>query len=96
MVDGELPGMATLPVLAARLQFSPATAYRWDRERRLVARECGEAIKGPVEQVLGRREPLPALAEIAAVLNMSPELMWIFISQLWRWDGPPECAMTQR
>lgn len=90
VVTGELPGMATVPVLAARLQISPATAYRWVREKKLVAWECGGVIKGPMDQVLGPREPLPALAEIAAVLEMPPVLVWDFLSNPWRWTGPPE------
>lgn len=47
-----LPGMATVPVLAARLEISPATAYHWVREKKLVAWEYGEVIKGPMDQVL--------------------------------------------
>ena len=30
------------------------------------------------------------LAEIAAVLNMPPELVWDFVSRPWRWARPPE------
>lgn len=90
MVKGELPGMATVPALAARLQISPATAYRWVRKKKLLAWECGNVIKGPMDQVVAPREPLPALAEIAAVMDMPPELVWDFLSQPWRWAGPPE------
>ena len=91
MVVAELPGMATVPELAELLEISPATAYRWIRERKLIGWEHQGEIKGPIAQVLlGPRKPLPALAAIAAEINMPPELVWDFISNPWRWAGPPE------
>ena len=90
VIAKELPGMATVPELAALLQISPSTAYRWIRERKLIAWERQGEIKGPIAQVLGPRKPLPALAEIAAEMDMPPELVWDFISNPWRWAGPPE------
>lgn len=95
-VVGELPGIATVPALATRLQISPATAYRWVRERKLIAWQSGEVIKGPLDQVLGPREPLPASAEIAAVMDLPPELVWDFLSNPWRWAGqPPETPLEK-
>ena len=75
IVHGEIPAMATVPVLAARPEISPATAYRWVGEKKFLAWECWGMIKGPMDQVRGPQEPLPALAEIAAVLDLPPELM---------------------
>jgi hypothetical protein len=90
MVVAELPGMATVPELADLLEISPSTAYRWIRERKLIAWERRGEIKGPIAQVLGPQKPLPALAAIAAEINMPPELVWDFISNPWCWAGPPE------
>jgi len=90
MVVMELPGMATVPELAELLEISPSTAYRWIRERKLIAWERRGEIKGPIAQVLGPQKPLPALAAIAAEINMPPELVWDFISNPWCWSGAPE------
>lgn len=90
VVFTELPGMVTVPELAELLEISPSTAYRWFRERKLIAWERRGEIKGPMAQVLGPRKPLPALAKIAAEMDLPPELVWDFLSNPWRWAGPPE------
>ena len=90
MVVAEMPGMVTVPELADLLEISPSTAHRWIRERKLIAWDSRGEIKGPIAQVPGPRKPLPALAGIAAEINMPPELVWDFLSNPWRWAGPPE------
>jgi hypothetical protein len=40
--------------------------------------------------ILGPQKLLPALAAIAAEMDMPPELVWDFISNPWCWAGPPE------
>lgn len=91
VVAAELPGMATVPELADLLEISPSTAHRWIRERKLIAWERRGQAKGPVKQVLGPGKPLPALDQIAEVMDMPPELIWDFLSNPWCWaGGPPE------
>lgn len=93
---GAFRGMATVPELAASLEISRTTAYRWIREKKLVAWGVDGEIKGPVDQVLGPRKPLPALAEIAEMLNMPLELVWDFLINPWQWAGQPPEAPLQK
>ena len=95
VIVAELPGMVTVPELADLLEISPSTAYRWIRERKLIAWDSRGEIKGPIVQVLGPQKPLPALAAIAAEIDMPPELVWDFISNPWCWAGPPEPPLAK-
>lgn len=96
VVVGELPGMATVPELAELLEISPSTADRWIRARKLIAWERRGEVKGPVDQVLGPGKPLPGLHQIAAVMDMPPELIWDFLSNPWPWaGGPPKPPMDK-
>lgn len=96
VVVGELPGMATVPVLAEHLEVSPSTVYRWIGEKKVVAWARRGEIKGPIDQVLGPCKPLPALAEIAETMDLPPELVWDFVSNPWRWGGqPPETPLQK-
>lgn len=87
--------MATVPALAECLEISPTTAYRWVREKKFIAWQSGEVLKGPMDQVLGPREPLPALAKVSVVLDMPPKLVWDFLTNPWRWEGAPELPLDK-
>lgn len=58
-VPEKVPGMVTVPELAARLKISLTTAYRWVRSGKLIAQERGRLLQGPVDHVLGSRTPSP-------------------------------------
>jgi hypothetical protein len=96
VVVGELPGMATVSELAALLEISPSTAERWVLERKLIAWERRGEVKWAVDQVLAPGTPLPGLDQIAAVMDMPPELIWDFIANPWPWaGGSPEPPMDK-
>lgn len=94
IVTRELPGMVTVPDLAKQLEISTQTAHLWVRQGKLLAWDQAGDLKGPVDQILRPKEPLPALAEVAAVVG-DPELTWDFLSNPWRWSGPPEAPIEK-
>lgn len=94
VLAGEPPGMATVPELAKRLEISTRTAHRWICQGKLLAWDQAGSLKGPIGQILRPKEALPALAEIVSVVG-DPELTWDFLSNPWRWSGPPEAPIEK-
>lgn len=75
VVAGELPGMAIVPVLAARLEITPAMAYRWVREKKRIAWPSGQSNQVVDGSDAGPPGAIAGVGGESSRLDLPPELM---------------------